>query len=60
MIIVANFSEDEPGSRWHSTSIVKRVNAYILETKKKSQYHLEGEIQEDETLQQGKMLFYQL
>ncbi|KXJ25768.1 Mis18-binding protein 1 [Exaiptasia diaphana] len=53
IIVEGQRPEDEKGSKWHSTTIVKRVNSCLLETKKKSQYHLVGQIQEEVTLQQG-------
>ena len=46
-------SEDPEGELWHSTAIVSRVNAKLLQTKSGSQYRLVGPINETVTLQQG-------
>ena len=46
-------SEDPEGELWHSTAIVARENAKLLQTKSGSQYRLVGPINETVTLQQG-------
>jgi hypothetical protein len=45
--------EDPKGELWHSTVIVKRVSSTLLETKSKSQYFLDGEMQTKENTEQG-------
>ncbi|CAH3196690.1 unnamed protein product, partial [Porites evermanni] len=53
IIVEGQRSEDPEGELWHSTAIVSRVNAKLLQTKSGSQYRLVGPINETVTLQQG-------
>lgn len=53
IIVEGQRSEDQVGDLWHSTAIVKRVNAKLVQTKSGSQYKLVGPINNKLTLQQG-------